>query len=163
MSDKVQPFYKTDLSSLYNGDCVIVLRDLISKNIKVDKVITSPPYNIVRPSSTDRGYDLYKDNLSNEDYSKWLIEIFELYDQIINKNGCVIFNLSYGAENTTCMNLTVADIIRKTNWTLADIIIWKKNCATPNNVSPNKMTRICEFVYIFCRKKEFNTFTTNKK
>lgn len=35
--------------------------------------------------------------------------------------------------------------------------------ATPNNVSSNKMTRICEFVYVFCRRNEFHTFTSNKK
>lgn len=47
--------------------------------------------------------------------------------------------------------------------TIADIIVWKKQSATPNNVSKNKLTRICEFVYIFCRKSEFQTFGTNKQ
>ena len=41
--------------------------------------------------------------------------------------------------------------------------MWKKQSATPNNVSKNKLTRICEFVYIFCRKNEFQTFGTNKQ
>ena len=39
----------------------------------------------------------------------------------------------------------------------------EKQTATPNNVSKNKLTRICEFVYIFCRKSEFQTFETNKQ
>lgn len=30
-------------------------------------------------------------------------------------------------------------------------------------MSKNKLTRICEFVYIFCRKNEFQTFETNKQ
>ena len=34
---------------------------------------------------------------------------------------------------------------------------------TALNSSSNKMTRICEFIYIFCRREEFNTFTSNKK
>ena len=33
----------------------------------------------------------------------------------------------------------------------------------PNNVSHNKLTRICEFVFVFCRKDEYKTFITNKK
>lgn len=45
----------------------------------------------------------------------------------------------------------------------ADILVWKKKSATPNNVSSNKMTRIVEFVYVFCRRNEFYTFTSNKK
>lgn len=155
--------FESDLSRLYNGDCIPIMKDLIDSGIKVDKVITSPPYNIIRPNKTDVGYDLYKDNLSNEEYISWIINIFNLYEKILNTNGCIIWNMSYGSENTTCMSLTIAEILRKTNFTLADILVWKKKSATPNNMSPNKMTRICEFVYVFVRNKEFYTFTANKK
>lgn len=159
----MKPFYENELSKLYNGDCVEVLKRFVEEGVKVDKVITSPPYNIVRPNATDRGYDLYKDGMTNEEYSDWVVSIFDLYAKLVNKNGCVMWNMSYGTENTTCMILTIADVLRKTEWTLADILVWKKYSATPNNVSANKMTRICEFVYVFCRKNEFNTFTANKK
>lgn len=101
--------------------------------------------------------------MSNEDYSKWTCEIFNQFDRVLKKDGCVLWNMSYGCENTECMSLTVADIIRNTNFTLADIIVWKKQSATPNNVSQNKLTRIVEFVYVFCRKSEFMTFNSNKK
>lgn len=148
---------------LYCGDCIEVMKELIEQKVKVDKVITSPPYNIIRPNSTDRGYDIYKDGMSNEEYIKWTLNIFNCYDSILNANGCIMYNMSYGTENTELMNLVVAEIIKNTGFTIADIIIWKKNSATPNNVSSNKMTRICEFVYVFCRKSEFNTFTSNKK
>lgn len=151
-------YYEDELITLYNGDCQEIIKDLV-----VDKIITSPPYNIVRPNSTDRGYDIYKDGMSNDEYIEWTIKIFNLYDRILNKNGAVIYNMSYGTENTEVMNLVVAEIIKKTNFTIADIIVWKKLSATPNNVSSNKMTRIVEFVYVFCRRDEFQTFTSNKK
>lgn len=156
-------YFETEYSTLYNGDCIEVMEDLIKENIKIDKVITSPPYNIIRPNSTDRGYDLYKDGMTNEEYIKWTLDIFKCYEQLLNKNGCIIYNMSYGTENTEVMNLTVAEILKQTNFTIADILIWKKNSATPNNVSANKMTRICEFIYVFCRRNEFHTFTSNKK
>lgn len=159
----MKSFFETEYSALYNGDCINVMKELISENIKVDKIITSPPYNIIRPNSTDRGYDIYKDGMDNKSYIKWIIDIFKCYDDILNKNGCVLWNMSYGCENTDLMILCIAEIIKKTNFKLADIIIWKKNTATPNNVSSNKMTRICEFVYVFCRDKEFHTFTSRKK
>lgn len=158
----MEEYYKNDNVTLFNGDCVKVMKDLINEGIKVDKVITSPPYNITR-HSIDQGYDIYRDGMSNDDYCKWLVEVFNLYNLLLNKNGCVLFNLSYGGENTTAMNEVVYNIIKHTNFTLADIIIWKKKSALPNNVSSNKMTRICEFIYVFCRDDEFNTFTTNKK
>lgn len=148
---------------IYNEDCAITLKRMEKTKTKISGVITSPPYNIIRPNSTDRGYDLYNDGMSNEKYSEWMVNIFNNIDKIMMKNGVVIFNMSYGTENTECMSLTIADIIRKTQFTIADIIVWKKQCATPNNVSPNKLTRIVEFIYIFSRKTEILTFNANKK
>ena len=150
-----------ELNKIYNEDCLTTLSKLKKGDINI--VLTSPPYNIIRPNSTDRGYDLYKDGMSNEEYSRWCCSIFNEFDRILSQNGCVIWNMSYGCENTECMSLTIADIIRNTNFTLADIITWKKRTATPNNVSKNKLTRICEFVYIFCRRNEYSTFLTNKQ
>ena len=152
---------KLKINNIYNMDCEVGLKK-IPKN-SIDKILTSPPYNIIRPNSTDRGYDLYKDGMPNDEYSKWVCRLFDEFDRILKKDGCVIWNMSYGTENTECMSLTVADILRNTNLTLADIIVWKKQSATPNNVSHNKLTRICEFVYIFCRKDESETFHMNKK
>ena len=129
----------------------------------VDIVVTSPPYNIIRPNSIDRGYDLYKDGMHNDEYINWTLDIFKSFDRIIKKDGIVLYNMSYGTENTILMSLLVADLIRKSEFTLADIIVWKKQMATPNNVSHNKMTRIVEYIYVFCRKDEFHTFNCNKK
>ena len=155
--------YEDNLVTLLNGDCIEQMEYLIKRNNKINKIITSPPYNIIRPNSKDRGYDIYKDGMSNDEYIRWTIQIFKKYDKLLQENGCIIYNMSYGTENTEVMNLTIAEILKSTPFTLADILIWKKNSATPNNVSQNKMTRICEFVYVFCRRKEFNTFTANKK
>ena len=69
-------FAKEENYTLYKGDGIIVMDKLIDKKVKVDKVITSPPYNIIRPNSNDRGYDLYKDGMSNEEYIDWTINIF---------------------------------------------------------------------------------------
>ena len=149
-----------ETNKIYNKDCLMAMKKMPS-NI-IDNVITSPPYNTMR-HAIDQGYDEYKDGITNENYSKWVCEIFNEFDRILKNNGSVIWNMSYGGENTECMSLTVADIIRNTPFTLADIIVWKKQNATPNNVSQNKITRICEYVYIFCRKSEFYTFETNKK
>lgn len=39
----------------------------------------------------------------------------------------------------------------------------EKKSALPNNVSSNKLTRIVEHVFVFCRKEEFKTFNCNKQ
>jgi len=148
---------------LINGDTIKEMKKLISKNIKIDKIITSPPYNTMRNNNPSVGYDLYEDGMANDDYIKWTLEIFDLYDKLLNKNGCICYNMSYGGENTNCMSLTISEILKNTNFVLADIIVWKKKNAIPNSRSSNKLTRIVEFVYIFCKKEDFKTFNTNKK
>lgn len=159
----IKPFLDTGLSRLYNLDCVQAMEELADSGEKVDKIITSPPYNIIRGGLSDRGYDIYNDGMRNDEYSSWITSIFKLYDRILRNDGCVLFNMSYGSENTECMPLTVARVLRETPFTLADILVWKKKSAFPNDMSPNKMTRICEFVFVFCRRSEFKTFTSNKK
>ena len=144
--------------TLILGDNKLGIDFMLQEGIRVDKVITSPPYNI------NREYDLYKDEIENEDYISWIVELVNKLDLIINPNGAIIMNLSYGNENPNTMNLLIADIIKKTAFGLSDILVWKKRGgATPNNVSHNKMTRIVEFVYVFCRDSEYKTFTSNKK
>lgn len=160
----MKEFYKDDYATLYNGDCIEVMNYLSDSGVKVNKVITSPPYGVRRVSDShgNQYYDQYSD-VAMKDYVDWSVDIFKCYDRILAKDGCVLYNMSYGHENTELMSLTVSAILQNTNFTLADILIWKKKTAEPNNVSPNKFTRICEFVYVFCRREDFETFTTNKK
>lgn len=137
--------------------------------IKFDLVITSPPYNTSRKgSSLDNAcanirYDEFDDCKTDKEYIDWTLSIFNSFDNCLNKNGVVIYNLSYSSENTYLMWLVVAEIINNTNFTVADNIVWKKLSASPNSCSPNKLTRICEYVFIFCRKNEINTFHMNKE
>ena len=150
--------------TIYNMDCVEGLHKMAQDGNKVDCILSSPPYNITSPNLSDRGYDTYNDrSMDNEQYSNWLCSIFYLAESILVPNGKILWNMSYGAENTEAMSLFVADAIRKTDFTLADIIVWRKNSAFPNDSSPNRLTRICEFIYVFVRKNELATFSTNKK
>ena len=146
---------------IYNEDCLETMIRFPDNSI--DLVLTSPPYNIIRPKGNDVYYDVYVDDKSNQEYISWTLDIFKSYDRILKPNVPVIYNLSYGQENSEIMNLTVAEILKQTNFTLADIIVWKKGNAIPNSTSHNKLTRIVEFVYIFCRADEFMTFKTNKE
>lgn len=143
------------------GDCQELIKELPDQSIKI--VLTSPPYNIVRPNCADRGYDLYNDGMTNEEYVLWTRKLFKEFERVLKPNGCILYNLSYGGENSTAMYLVIADLIQNTDFTIADTIVWHKSTAMPNNVSQNKLTRLCEYVFVLCRKSEFNTFETNKK
>lgn len=134
----------------------------------IDCVLTSPPYNTSRKGATDLSthqcrYEDYNDSMSDDEYIDWTCSLFDCFDKALKPNGSVLYNVSYSSENTWMLWNMIADIQRRTNFTVADCIVWKKQNALPNNVSPNKLTRICEFVFVFCRKDEFATFNCYKK
>ncbi len=166
------------MSNIYffNEDCFETMNRIKAKNYKVDLILTSPPYNTGRLSTSERSrsnnegrYDIYIDNKTQNGYCEWCVDLFQQFNSILERNGVVLWNVSYGSDGTVnkegvgTMWLSIADIIRNTPFTVADRIIWKKGSALPNNVSPNKLTRIVEDIFVFVRKDEYKTFNSNKE
>lgn len=157
---------------IYNEDCLETMKHIDRVNV----ILTSPPYNTGKNSNSknarnnhDARYDIHIDNKTQQEYCDWCVKVFTSFDNILKKDGVVLWNISYGVNSTSCKNaignmwLSIADIIKNTSFTVADRIIWKKKSALPNNSSRNKLTRIVEDIFVFCRKDEFNTFQCNKQ
>lgn len=157
-------YHKENSGILVQGDCLEVMEELIGKNIKVDIVLTSPPYNISK--SKGKAYALkyrgYDDCMEDSEYIEWLIKILNKLDCMLNENGTILWNMSYGTNNNETMWHFLSTLMKDTNFTIADHIIWKKKSAFPNNCSPNKLTRITENIFVLCRKSEYRTFKMNK-
>lgn len=151
---------------LYNENCFDTMWFELDEH-SIDVILTSPPYNTGRNSGNmdnhEKRYDIYLEKRDSKQYIDWTIDLFNNFDTALKENGCILYNMSYGNENPEQMYLTISEIINRTNFTIADTIIWKKKSALPNNSSHNKLTRICEFIYVFCRKDEYKTFKANKK
>jgi site-specific DNA-methyltransferase (adenine-specific) len=41
---EMKPYYQNELTTIYNGDCLEVMDYLIAQGVKVDAIITDPPY-----------------------------------------------------------------------------------------------------------------------
>ena len=161
------------INHIFNEDCMETMKHLPQKC--VDIVLTSPFYNTNMKAAGGRlitdgksgneyaRYDQFVDVMTNDDYCNFTVELFNGYDNILKKDGCVLYNISYGNENSECMFLAIADVLKQTNFTIADCIIWKKKSALPSCLSTNKLTRITEFVFVLCRREEYQTFHCNKK
>ena len=161
---------------IFNEDCFETMKRFEENGDKVNVILTSPPYNTGRPNTSEKArqhhearYDIHMDTMTQDEYIDWTIRLFNEFDKILAKDGVILWNISYGSDGTVNKEgiglvwLVIADIIRKTNFTTADRIIWKKKSALPNNVSKNKLTRIVEDVFVFCRKDEYKTFQCNKE
>lgn len=156
-----------ELNVIHNEDCLQTIENLRVTGGAIDCVLTSPPYNTSRKGATDLSthqcrYEDYNDSMTDEEYIAWTIQLFNGFDSILKKDGSVLYNVSYSSENTWMLWNMIAEIQKQTAFTVADCIVWKKSAALPNNVSQNKLTRICEFVFVFCRKSEFATFKCYK-
>lgn len=161
------------INEVYNEDCFNTMSRLVNDNQKVDIVLTSPPYCTPNDDARKRTeykfqnyqvhYDVFEGFESEEDYRKWSVKLFTCYNAVLKENGVVLYNLSYTAKSPDLIYLVIADIINNTDFTVADCISWKKNSALPQNQNPNRLTRICEFVFVFCRKSELTTFRMNKE
>lgn len=157
---------------IFNEDYRDTIYRMEKEGLLVDGIITSPPYNSNKKAGNNTmnernqlfvRYDVHIDNMTTAAYAQWSLEVFQNYDRILKPGGIVLYNLSYGSENTTDWIHALHLILTQTDFTLADVIVWKKSSALPNNVSKNKLTRIVEYIFVLVRANDFHSFSTNKK
>lgn len=155
---------------IFNEDCFKTMERMAEKGYKVDVVLTSPPYNTARTCKTKRSienyenrYDIHLDNMTPDEYGDWTKKLFDEFDKVLAPNGVILYNISYGSESPDSFFQAMCQINNNTVFQVADIIVWKKKSAMPNNVSPNKLTRITEFVFVICRRSEYKTYRANKE
>lgn len=161
---------------IHNEDCFVTMERMNPHS--VDVVLTSPFYNTNKKAGKTRTlkntkvadgqydyvrYDSFVDDMTDEEYSDFTKRLFLSFDKVLSLNGCVLYNINYGAENTEGMFKAVNAVITETPFTIADVIVWKKQTALPNSCSSNRLTRIWEFVFVFCRRSEMKTFSCNKQ
>lgn len=151
---------------IYNENCFDTLTRFIT-GVRPNIILTSPPYNTSPLYRTERAmknheqrYDVHLDNLSDKEYHDFTLSLFNNFNKTLQPNGVILYNLSYGSNNESMWEALEA--IREADFTIADTIVWKKKSALPNNTSPNKLTRITEFIFVICRKTEYNSFQSNK-
>lgn len=159
-------------NTIYNEDCFATMERMPIG--LCDIILTSPFYNTnkkqgksVTIGNQKAGYSYVRydsviDNMTDDEYSDFTERLFVEFDRILNLGGVVLYNISYGSENRDGMFKAIYHIIENTPFTIADVIVWKKKSAFPNSCSPNKLTRITEFVFVFCRKGEELIFHANK-
>lgn len=71
---------------LYNKDCIEVMRDMVAKGVKVDCIITDPPY-FVLPNGKDK--DKFKwDRFKNlEEFEQWTYQWYSFYPSILKDDS----------------------------------------------------------------------------
>lgn len=154
-------------NQIHNEDCFTTISKLDDNSI--DLIITSPPYNGVKnkgsyqDSGDQKRYDVYQDNKSTKEYLEWSVNLFKEFDRITKPNRPLLYNFSYHNHEPMLPYLLINEIYNGTEWMVVDTICWKKPVSFPNMISPNKLSRKWEFVFVFCRKSEIKTFEIAKR
>ncbi|WP_022935203.1 DNA (cytosine-5-)-methyltransferase [Mesomycoplasma moatsii] len=113
---------------LYNKDSNLFIKELIKNKIKVNHIITDPPYKI----SKENNFDTLK-NRKGIYFGNW-DEKFDLYNwipnylKILKENGSIIIFCSYLEISN------ISRILKENGTTVKDILIWKKTNPMPRNV-----------------------------
>lgn len=118
------------LIQLFNGDCLEVMDELIEKGVKVDAIITDPPYGTTA--------------------CKWdsvipFDEMWERVNKLIKNNGAIVL---FGAQPFTSLLVNSNLKGYKHHW------IWKKNRGTGFQVAKYRPMMATEDIVAFTKKGE---------
>lgn len=146
---------------LYNGDCLEVMDKLIVGGVKVDAIITSPPYNF------GINYGDYKDDKDFSEYFNWLDVCFDKFVKILKSSGRLIINIQPMFSSYQPTHHIISSMLLKKGLLWKGEILWEKNnynCAYTawgswKSPSSPYFKYTWEFIEIFCKdnyKKDGN-------
>ena len=88
--------------------------------MRVDVIVTSPPYNI------NKEYGSYRDNKERRDYLDWLYEVAQLSYLILKDNGSFFLNIG-GTPSYPMLPFEVIEKFKKAGYQLQNTIHWIKS------------------------------------
>lgn len=119
--------------TLFNADAYSKINDFISQDLKVDHIITDPPYNI----SKINNFQTMKNPRTGVDFGEWdkgsfdLCSWIPLYSKLVNKNGSMIIFCSYRFISFIVSVLESEEV----GFNVKDILVWQKSNPMPRNVN----------------------------
>lgn len=120
---------KTDNYEIYLGNAYTMYKELLQNNVKVNHIITDPPYNI----SQDNNFSTMKNPRKGVDFGEWdkdfdLYNWISDYSNLLDKNGSMIIFCSYRFISH------IIDKLESSGLVVKDVIIWKKSNPMPRNI-----------------------------
>lgn len=139
-------------------DCLEGLRELESNSVNC--IVTSPPYNkkglLKNPKKGNQiwgkfniDYETYGDNMREEDYQNWMVELLNECTRVLAPDGSFFFNHKPRRYKNRCHLPT--DFICQSDAQLYQLIVWDRRNSP--NIRNDVLVPCTEHVYWFCKKK----------
>ena len=115
---------------IFNTDAFLWVKNALKKEIKVNHIITDPPYNI----SKKNNFSTMKNPRQGVNFGAWdnnfaLLEWIEKFSKILDKNGSFIVFCSYKFISD------IHKVCEISNLEVKDILVWQKNNPMPRNTN----------------------------
>ena len=109
------------INKIYHIDCREFMNKILEENtIKIDAIITSPPYNI------NKSYSEYNDKRDKNEYLKWLQNVAKKSLEILKEDGSFFLNI--GARPTdSVLPFEICKNFMDAGYVLQNTIHWIKS------------------------------------
>ena len=138
------PFYEQDGFTLYNGDCVKVMKGMTEAS--VDLVVTSPPYNI------GIDYASYSDDLPWGEYLSWCGEWLAECRRLLKPDGRIAVNVLVemgidGNSRRVSPMIELYEIMSSLGFTMCGLPMWTDRHRVKNTAWGSYLSASCPYVY----------------
>jgi site-specific DNA-methyltransferase (adenine-specific) len=127
----MKAYYENELTTIYNGDCLEVMDYLIEQGIKVDAIITDPPYLIDYKTNHRKYDDKFSNVIQNdnkEENSQMIIDFISksyklLKDDSVMAMFCSFDYIDFFKSEIEKAGFNIKNIViwNKGNWTAGDL------------------------------------------
>lgn len=148
---------KNENYELYLANSKVFVKELMAKGIKVDSIITDPPYNI----SKENNFSTLRNPRKGVDFGAWdnnfnVCDWIEDYTKLLKPDGSIIIFCSYLYISYLCTEL------QRCNIDVKDVLIWKKTNPMPRNIN-RRYVQDMEFAIWGVKKGAKWTFNKGKQ
>ena len=161
----MKPYYQDKWVTIFHGDCREILPQI---DVKVDLVVTSPPYNNWRNKRVQSKrknywertvikYDNYDDMMPDNKYENWQAEIINACLDALKDTGTICYN-----HKDRIFNFEVKsplEWILRTNGKVRQTIIWDRMGMQAYN--PVRFYRFEEYIYIIGKAQQKFKWNSN--
>ena len=145
-----------ELNRLYNMDCMEGMKRIPDGS--VDLIITSPPYNLGKTHHTGNNrfgsYSEYCDDMPEELYQQWQVEILNECYRILGDKGSMFYNHKNRIKNGE--QITPYKWILKSNFIVKQEIVWQNGSQNFDKIRFYPMTERVYWLAKSPKTKMFN-------